>query len=74
MDQYLEVPGQDNGLIKISGEIRNYVSERGEASFVLTKKDKTGMGMVSVALAAAGMGGSGGEVAFASLLPLRVPP
>ena len=57
MDQYLEVPGQDNGLIKISGEIRNYVSERGEASFVLTKKDKTGMGMVSVALAAAGMGG-----------------
>nr|WP_083859806.1 putative type VI secretion system effector [Herbaspirillum sp. B39] len=57
MDQYLEVPGQDNGLIKISGEIRNYVSERGEASFVLTKKDKTGMGIVSVALAAAGMGG-----------------
>ncbi|MFX6258278.1 putative type VI secretion system effector, partial [Acinetobacter baumannii] len=43
--------------IKISGEIKNYVSRRDEASFVLTKKDKTGMGMVSVALAAAGMGG-----------------
>ncbi|RAM63524.1 hypothetical protein RB25_10115 [Herbaspirillum rubrisubalbicans] len=57
MDQYLETPGQANGLIKISGEIKNYVSKRDEASFVLTKKDKTGMGMVSVALAAAGMGG-----------------
>jgi len=57
MDQYLETPGQENGLIKISGEVKNYVSKRDEASFVLTKKDKTGMGMVSVALAAAGMGG-----------------
>ncbi|MGF1948812.1 putative type VI secretion system effector, partial [Enterococcus gallinarum] len=36
---------------------KNYLSKRDEASFVLTKKDKTGMGMVSVALAAAGMGG-----------------
>ncbi|WP_433693342.1 putative type VI secretion system effector [Herbaspirillum seropedicae] len=57
MDQYLETPGQANGLMKISGEIKNYVSKRDEASFVLTKKDKTGMGMVSVALAAVGMGG-----------------
>ncbi|MFX6119059.1 hypothetical protein ABTE85_22595, partial [Acinetobacter baumannii] len=53
----METPGQANGLIKISGEIKNYLSKRDEASFVLTKKDKTGMGMVSVALAAAGMGG-----------------
>jgi hypothetical protein len=44
-------------LIKISGTIRHYTSERGEASFVLTRKDKARMGMVSVALAAAGMGG-----------------
>ncbi len=57
MDQYLETPGQANGLMKISGKIKNYVSKRDEASFVLTKKDKTGMGMVSVALAAVGMGG-----------------
>ncbi|WP_244940145.1 putative type VI secretion system effector [Herbaspirillum seropedicae] len=57
MDQYLETPGQADGLIKISGEIKNYVSKRDEASFVLTKKDKAGMGMVPLALAAAGMGG-----------------
>ncbi|MEN2671390.1 putative type VI secretion system effector [Herbaspirillum huttiense] len=57
MDQYVETPGKENEMIKISGEIKNYVSRRDEASFVLTKKDKTGMGMVSVALAAAGMGG-----------------
>jgi hypothetical protein len=57
MDQYLKTPGQANGLVKISGEIKNYVSKRDEASFVLTRKDKTGMGMVSLALAAAGMGG-----------------
>ncbi|WP_343721628.1 putative type VI secretion system effector [Herbaspirillum seropedicae] len=57
MDQYLETPGPADGLIKISGEIKNYVSKRDEASFVLTKKDKAGMGMVSLALAAAGMGG-----------------
>nr|WP_034339465.1 putative type VI secretion system effector [Herbaspirillum sp. B39] len=44
-------------LIKISGTIRHYTCERGEASFVLTRKDKAKMGMVSVALAAAGMGG-----------------
>ncbi|WP_112069038.1 putative type VI secretion system effector [Herbaspirillum rubrisubalbicans] len=44
-------------LIKISGTIRHYTCERGEASFVLTRKDKARMGMVSVALAAAGMGG-----------------
>ncbi|QJQ03958.1 putative type VI secretion system effector [Herbaspirillum rubrisubalbicans] len=44
-------------LIKISGTIRHYTSERGEASFVLTRKDKARMGMVSVALATAGMGG-----------------
>ncbi|WP_433693349.1 putative type VI secretion system effector [Herbaspirillum seropedicae] len=56
MDQYLETPGQADGFIKISGGIKKYVSKRGEASFVLTKKDKTGMGMVSVALAATGMG------------------
>ncbi|WP_288409057.1 putative type VI secretion system effector [uncultured Herbaspirillum sp.] len=57
MDKYLETPGQQGGLIKVSGEIKNYASKRDAASFVLTKKDKTGMGMVSVALAAAGMGG-----------------
>ncbi|NUT60642.1 putative type VI secretion system effector [Herbaspirillum sp. C9C3] len=57
MDKYLETPGQQGGLIKVSGEIKNYASKREAASFVLTKKDKTGMGMVSVALAAAGMGG-----------------
>ncbi|MDR9836380.1 putative type VI secretion system effector [Herbaspirillum huttiense] len=44
-------------LIKISGTIRHYSCERGEASFVLTRKDKARMGMVSVALAVAGMGG-----------------
>ncbi|WP_253548510.1 putative type VI secretion system effector [Herbaspirillum rubrisubalbicans] len=44
-------------LIKISGTIRHYTCERSEASFVLTRKDKARMGMVSVALAAAGMGG-----------------
>ncbi|MGL5181466.1 putative type VI secretion system effector [Herbaspirillum huttiense] len=44
-------------LIKMSGTIRHYTCERGEASFVLTRKDKARMGMVSVALAAAGMGG-----------------
>jgi len=43
-------------LIKISGTIRHYTCERGEASFVLTRKDKARMGMVSIALAAAGMG------------------
>lgn len=57
MEKYFETPGQQDGLIKISGEIKGYVSHRDEASFVLTKKDKTGMGMVSFALAAAGMGG-----------------
>ncbi|WP_432241451.1 putative type VI secretion system effector [Herbaspirillum robiniae] len=57
MDKYLETPDHQNDLIKISGEIENYVGKRDEASFVLTKNDKTGMGMVSVALAAAGMGG-----------------
>jgi len=44
-------------LIKISGTIRHYTCERGEASFVLTRRDKARMGMVSVALAVAGMGG-----------------
>jgi hypothetical protein len=44
-------------LIKISGTIRHYTCERGEASFVLTRKDKARMGMVSVALAVAGVGG-----------------
>ncbi|MCP1574823.1 hypothetical protein J2S30_003202 [Herbaspirillum rubrisubalbicans] len=57
MDKYLETPAQQGDLIKISGDIKNYVSKRDEASFVLSKKDKTGMGIVSVALAAAGMGG-----------------
>nr|WP_051057672.1 putative type VI secretion system effector [Herbaspirillum sp. B39] len=44
-------------LIMISGTIRHYSCERGEASFVLTRKDKARMGMVSVALAVAGVGG-----------------
>ncbi len=44
-------------LIKISGTIRHYTCERGEANFVLAKKDKYRMGMVAVALAATGMGG-----------------
>ncbi len=48
---------ETGALIKISGTIRHYNCERGEASFVLTRKDKARMGMVSVALAAAGMGG-----------------
>ncbi|WP_288114614.1 putative type VI secretion system effector [Herbaspirillum sp.] len=44
-------------LIKISGTIRHYTCERGEASFVFARKDKARMGMVSVALAVAGVGG-----------------
>ncbi len=47
MDKYLETPAQQGDLIKISGDIKNYVSKRDEASFVLSKKDKTGMGIVS---------------------------
>jgi len=35
-------------LIKISGTIRHYTCERGEANFVLAKKDKYRMGMVAV--------------------------
>ncbi|MDR9839860.1 putative type VI secretion system effector [Herbaspirillum huttiense] len=57
MEKYLQTPGQQDGLMKITGTIKAYVSKRDEASFVLTRKDKTGMGMVAVALAATGIGG-----------------
>ncbi|QDD63376.1 hypothetical protein EJD96_04025 [Herbaspirillum seropedicae] len=45
------------GLVKISGRIKNYLQSREEGSFVLTRSDRRTMGIVSVALATAGMGG-----------------
>ncbi|WP_433693351.1 putative type VI secretion system effector [Herbaspirillum seropedicae] len=49
-------PG-DFGLVKISGRIKNYRQSREEGSFVLTRNDRRTMGIVSVALATAGLGG-----------------
>lgn len=56
MTNYIRQKESDD-LIKLSGTIKSYHQSREEASFVLTRNDKRKMGIVSVALAAAGMGG-----------------
>ena len=56
MTEYIAQPNAD-GLVKLSGTIRNMKVIRGNASFVLTKSDKTKLGIVAVAATIAGMSG-----------------
>lgn len=46
-----------DGLVKLSGTIRNLKVTRTTASFVFTESDQTKMGVVAVAAAIAGLGG-----------------
>ena len=56
MTTFLSHPNAD-GLVKLTGTIRNLKVTRDTASFVFTEGDQTKMGIVAVAAAMAGMGG-----------------
>src|SRR6218665_1269 len=55
----------DQALLKVSGAISNFRCTRSTASFVLTQRDRTGMGIVAAANGLAGL--SGAAIATASL-------
>ncbi|WP_058088900.1 putative type VI secretion system effector [Aquabacterium parvum] len=56
MTNFLTQPNAD-GLVKLSGTIRNLKVTRASASFVFTESDQTKMGVVAFAAAIAGLGG-----------------
>ena len=56
MTEFLPHPNAD-GLIKLSGTIRNLKVTRETASFVFTESDQTKMGVIAIAAALADMGG-----------------
>lgn len=56
MTKFQPQPNVD-GLVKLSGTVRNLKVTRASASFVFTESDQTKMGVVAVAAAIAGLGG-----------------
>lgn len=56
MTNFLPQPNAD-GLVNLSGTLRNLRVTRASASFVFTESDQTKMGVVAVAAAVAGIGG-----------------
>lgn len=56
MTKFQSQPNID-GLVKLSGAVRNLKVTRASASFVFTESDQTKMGVVAVAAAIAGLGG-----------------
>ena len=48
---------QPEGLVKLSGTIRNYKATRTSANFVFTDSDKTKLGVVAIAAGIAGLSG-----------------
>lgn len=56
MTNFLAQPKAD-GLVKLSGTVRNLKVTRTSASFVFTESDQTRMGVVAFAAAIAGLGG-----------------
>ena len=56
MTNFLTQPNAD-GLVKLSGTVRNLKVTRANASFVFTEADQTKMGVVAFAAAIAGLGG-----------------
>jgi hypothetical protein len=56
MANFLPTPNAD-GLVKLSGTLRNLKVTRASASFVFTDTDQTKLGVVAVAAAIAGLGG-----------------
>jgi hypothetical protein len=56
MTTFLPTPNAD-GLVKLSGTVRNLKVTRANASFVFTESDQAKMGVVAVASAIAGLGG-----------------
>ncbi|MCB4359494.1 putative type VI secretion system effector [Quatrionicoccus australiensis] len=56
MTDFLPHPNAD-GLVKLSGTIRNLKVTRDTASFVFTESDQTKMGVIAIAATMAGMGG-----------------
>jgi len=56
MTNFLTQPNAD-GLVKLSGTVRNLKVTRTSASFVFTESDQTRMGVVAFAAAIAGLGG-----------------
>lgn len=56
MNNFLTQPNAD-GLVKLSGTVRNLKVTRASASFVFTESDQTKMGVVAFAAAIAGLGG-----------------
>jgi hypothetical protein len=63
MTTFLPTPNAD-GLVKLSGTVRNLKVTRANASFVFTESDQAKMGVVAVASAIAGLGGQ--AIAMAS--------
>ena len=56
MPEFLPHPNAD-GLVKLTGTIRNLKVTRDTASFVFTESDQTKMGVIAIAAALADMGG-----------------
>lgn len=50
-------------LVRISGEIKNYVKRRDEASFVFTENDKNTMGVIAIVATLGGLGGQATAIA-----------
>lgn len=50
--------GQPKALVKLTGSIANYEATRSTASFVFDDSDRNAMGVVAIAAAIAGLGGS----------------
>jgi hypothetical protein len=62
MTNFIAHPNAD-GLVKLTGTIRNLKVTRDSASFVFTESDQTKLGVVAIAAALAGQGGQAMSVA-----------